>query len=141
MACRKCVYLRAHLCLYLPHMAAQCTAPADTQITVLPHTNVLFHANVLLHTNVLFHAILMHAGNNPILKMLRLMRIFRVARLFKKIRSLNRIMHSLVAALLPVCNSFVILVLVTGTVAVSLCADISFLHGCVHARKLSPRSC
>ena len=61
----------------------------------------------------------MHAGNNPILKMLRLMRLFRVARLFKKIRSLNRIMHSLVAALLPVCNSFVILVLVTGTVAAS----------------------
>ena len=49
----------------------------------------------------------------PQLKLLRLVRIFRVARLFKRVRSLNRIINALVASLIPVINSFVILLLVT----------------------------
>ena len=40
----------------------------------------------------------------PQLKLLRLVRIFRVARLFKKVRSLNRIINALTSSLVPVMN-------------------------------------
>eukprot|EP00960_Hanusia_phi_P068461 766852-Hanusia_phi.AAC.3 len=63
----------------------------------------------------------------PQLKLLRLVRIFRVTvqgmlssltslqvvRLFKRVKSLNRIIKALVSSLLPVGNSFVLLLLVT----------------------------
>ena len=47
------------------------------------------------------------------IKMFRLIKIFRIVRLFRRLKSLNRIVVALSAAIIPVLNSFVILLLVT----------------------------
>eukprot|EP00960_Hanusia_phi_P018922 557711-Hanusia_phi.AAC.3 len=49
----------------------------------------------------------------PQLKLLRLVRIFRVVRLFRRVKSLNRIMKALASSLVPVGNSFFLLLLIT----------------------------
>eukprot|EP00960_Hanusia_phi_P019205 566571-Hanusia_phi.AAC.2 len=53
------------------------------------------------------------ASNVPSVKVFRLIRVFRVARVFRRLKSLNRIISALACALIPVANSFLILILVT----------------------------
>jgi len=47
------------------------------------------------------------------IKVLRLIKIFRIVRLFRRLKSLNRIVSALGSSIIPVLNSFVILLLVT----------------------------
>ncbi len=52
-------------------------------------------------------------SNVPGISFLRLMRAFRVLRLFGRLRSLRQIINALTSAILPVCNAFLIMGLVT----------------------------
>lgn len=54
----------------------------------------------------------------PALSLLRLVRIFRVVRIFRWLRSLRQIIDALLSAVVPVLNSFVVLLIVTCIYAV-----------------------
>jgi len=57
-------------------------------------------------------------GTGGPIKTLRLMRAFRVMRLFGRLQSLRQIIASLTASLIPVCNAFLIMLLVTSIYAI-----------------------
>uniref|UniRef100_A0A7S0QNQ4 EF-hand domain-containing protein n=1 Tax=Cryptomonas curvata TaxID=233186 RepID=A0A7S0QNQ4_9CRYP len=57
-------------------------------------------------------------SNVPGISFLRLMRAFRVLRLFGRLRSLRQIINALTSAILPVCNAFLIMGLVTCLYAI-----------------------
>ena len=67
-------------------------------------------------------------GSFPSLKMLRLIRIARIVRLFRRAKELNKIITAISAAVVPVCNSFLILLLSASIyAAIGLLASISSL--------------
>jgi hypothetical protein len=57
-------------------------------------------------------------GSSGPLKTLRLMRAFRVMRLFGRLQSFRQIISSLMASIFPVCNAFMIMLLVTSIYAI-----------------------
>ena len=57
-------------------------------------------------------------GSGGPIKTLRLMRAFRVMRLFGRLQSLRQIISSLTASLIPMCNAFLIMLLVTSIYAI-----------------------
>lgn len=61
--------------------------------------------------------LVLSAVDFPSLKMLRLIRVGRVIRLFKRFRELNKILMAVGHAVVPVCNSFLILLLCTSVYA------------------------
>ena len=54
----------------------------------------------------------------PSAKMLRLMRLGRVVRLFRSLESLQKLINAITSSILPVCNAFLILVIVAAVYAV-----------------------
>ena len=54
----------------------------------------------------------------PALNVLRLIRIFKMVRLFRKLTSLRILIHALSSSVIPVINSFVLLLLVSSVYAV-----------------------
>ena len=54
----------------------------------------------------------------PAVNVLRLVRIFKMVRVLRKLVSLRILINALVNAILPVCNAFIILLLITSIYAV-----------------------
>jgi len=75
----------------------------------------------------------------PGLSILRLLRAFRVLRLFGKLASIRRIINALGSAVVPVCNAFLIMFLVTAIYAImgnSLFGDLDDLYFGTFSRAL-----
>jgi hypothetical protein len=67
----------------------------------------------------------------PGVSLLRLIRVVRVLKLFKQLQSLKIILQSMVSAILPVANAFVVLVLFASLYSVR-----SLLHCSSHVSSL-----
>lgn len=50
----------------------------------------------------------------PAINVLRLIRVFKMMRLFTKLKSLRMLINALAASVIPVINSFMILMLITS---------------------------